>query len=138
MLISYLKPLFFFLHTSHNTGFEAYPNNGQGLASLCYIYILHAHYCIVCLLYSAPHVDPEFITNCRMQKRVHSNIRCEENGSFSEIQCMGDICFCADTITGRRINDEFFSMDQADNVTCSSGQYTCGKLRARLNSTSFQ
>lgn len=66
-------------------------------------------------------MDPEFLKNCTKQMESHPKVRCEEDGSFSEIQCPRHRCFCADMATGRRLNAESFPMDQRDDANCSSG-----------------
>ena len=71
---------------------------------------------------SAPPVDSNFVTSCRMQRERSRHIECDSDDLFSAVQCMGPMCFCVDRNTGERINAEKFSMRERNSVNCSAGQ----------------
>ena len=70
----------------------------------------------------APPVDSDFVGNCGMQMRRSRDLECEEDGTFSAVQCMGPMCFCVDVETGERVNTETFHMHERDSINCSAGE----------------
>ena len=73
------------------------------------------------LTHTAPPVEEGFDTDCPMQKKLAKHIECEEDGSFSPVQCMGPMCFCVDTTTGERLNGVTFEKKDRHDVNCSEG-----------------
>lgn len=67
-------------------------------------------------------MDSNFAGNCVMQMEHSKHTRCEENGTFSAVQCMGAKCFCVNTETGEKLNGGTFSMRERDTVNCSAGE----------------
>lgn len=63
-------------------------------------------------------MDANSVMDCRMQRHA----RCETDGSFSDVQCMGPRCYCANTETGERLNEVTFSMRERDTFDCSAGE----------------
>ncbi len=73
------------------------------------------------LVLSASPVGPMFQTNCTEQQGRHRHdIRCEPDGTFSRVQCMGPKCFCVTPDTGERINSETFSRSRINSMPCST------------------
>ena len=79
--------------------------------------------CAIYYLLLAPPVDASFRTSCTEQQRRSPGIRCEGNGTFSLLQCMGRRCFCVAPETGERINTETFPKGQENTMPCSTGAY---------------
>ena len=71
----------------------------------------------------APPVNENFTTDCNSQKEVSRHISCEEDGSFSVVQCKGKKCHCVDTETGERLNGMDFDSKMRDTINCTGGQW---------------
>ena len=82
------------------------------------IYISHS----LIVLSVAPPVNENFTTDCIGQKEISRHISCEEDGSFSVVQCKGKTCHCVDTETGENLNGMRFDAKMRDMINCTGGR----------------
>ena len=65
---------------------------------------------------------PENFDTCGAQKLLHPSIRCQDDGSFSPLQCEDDRCWCVHR-NGTRFNQMTFPRtDDASDATCTNSQ----------------
>lgn len=84
---------------------------------------------------TAPPVEANFTTNCLRQSDRFPHITCEEDGSFTPVQCTGGrrgMCFCVNTTTGHRLNGmpHTVPVEERDTINCTRGElchhsYSC-------------
>lgn len=76
---------------------------------------------------TAPPVEENFTTNCLRQSDKFPHITCEEDGSFTPVQCSGGprgMCYCVNTTTGRRLNGmpHNVPVKERDTINCTKGE----------------
>ena len=76
---------------------------------------------------TAPPVEANFTTNCLRQSDRFPHITCEEDGSFTPVQCTGGrrgTCFCVDTTTGHRLSGmrHTVPVEERDTINCTRGE----------------
>ena len=71
----------------------------------------------------APPVSVNFTTSCHLQQAEYRDITCDEDGDFTDIQCMRKKCFCVDTETGERLNSRSFPEREMKDFNCSAGMW---------------
>ena len=101
----------------------------------CFAHVIHCILCftggltILLLLIAAScatvnSLVPENFDTCGAQKLLYPSIRCQDDGSFSSLQCEDDRCWCVHR-NGTRFNQMTFPRtDDASDATCANSQST--------------
>lgn len=78
---------------------------------------------------SRPPPSLESLTECRRQSVAFPHITCEDDGSFTALQCSGGprgMCFCVDTATGQRLSGmsrpHMVPAGERDMLNCTEGE----------------
>ena len=67
--------------------------------------------------------DSDDFSLCRVQKLRNPSIRCQDDGSFSPLQCEVKLCWCVHR-NGTRLNQMTFPRtDDVSDATCTNSQW---------------